>query len=93
MSSTDDEGGEAGDLFAEPEGFYEAEKQPTFVTHITEEGKEVRLRLVGSSPLWVGDSSTSPSRSTDALLYLLWHIFLYGPRWKAIKRGKSAREG
>lgn len=58
MSTSDDESeeGGAGDLFAEPEGFYQAEKQPTFVTHKTLHGHELTLRLVGSSPLWVGEN-------------------------------------
>ena len=57
--SGDEDEGEAGDLFAEPEGFYQAEKQPTFVTHKTLDGTEVNLRLVGSSPLWVGHERIS----------------------------------
>ena len=52
--SSDDEEAEAVSLFAEPEGFFQAEKEPTFVTHKTVDGKEIHLRLVGSNPLWVG---------------------------------------
>lgn len=59
MYDDDGEGEEVGSggLFAEPEGFYQAEKQPTFVTHRTFNGSELNLRLVGSSPLWVGETS------------------------------------
>lgn len=52
--STDDEADSAGGLFAEAEGFYETEKQPTFTSYTSQDGKEINLRLVGSSPLWVG---------------------------------------
>jgi nicotinamide N-methyltransferase len=41
------------DLFQEPEGFYEPEKQPTFATHKLLSGKDLSIRLVGHNPLWV----------------------------------------
>jgi len=50
MSDDDD----APNMFQEPEGFYELEKQPTFVKHRMLNGDEVTLRLVGHNPLWVG---------------------------------------
>jgi len=51
---TDDSDEEALDLFQEPEGFYQPEKQPTFVKHRMLNGEELTLRLVGHNPLWVG---------------------------------------
>ncbi|KAI9802667.1 MAG: hypothetical protein M1825_002689 [Sarcosagium campestre] len=39
-------------LFQEPDGFYQAEKVPTFATHRLQSGNELRLRLVGYNPLW-----------------------------------------
>lgn len=45
---------QALDLFNEPDGYYEAEKPPTTVTHRTQDGRELQLRLVGHNPLWVG---------------------------------------
>ena len=41
-------------LFKEPEGYYEPEKQHTFVTYTTLNGQTLSLRLVGHNPLWVG---------------------------------------
>lgn len=52
MSDSDSEG-DLG-LFQEPEGYYEPEKQPTFVTHKLLDGRELNLRLVGHNALWVG---------------------------------------
>lgn len=42
------------DMFKEPEGFYEPEKEPTFEQHRMLDGQLLTLRLVGSNPLWVG---------------------------------------
>jgi EEF1A N-terminal glycine/lysine methyltransferase len=52
--TSDDEGGDAGALFQEPEGFYQPEKEPTFVKYQMQDGEELNLRLVGHNPLWVG---------------------------------------
>jgi len=52
MADSDSEG-EIG-IFQEPEGYYEPEKEPTFVTHKLLDGRELNLRLVGHNPLWVG---------------------------------------
>lgn len=41
----------AADLFQPPEGFYE-EKQPTFAEHQMLSGQTIRVRLVGSHPLY-----------------------------------------
>ncbi|CDO92866.1 unnamed protein product [Kluyveromyces dobzhanskii CBS 2104] len=49
-----------GDLFAEPSDFYKPPPEPHFATYVREEvpessesqQKEIKLRLVGSSPLW-----------------------------------------
>ena len=45
---------EALDIFQEPEGFYQADKQPTYVSHRMIDGRDLSLRLIGHSPLWVG---------------------------------------
>lgn len=52
MSSDSEDG---LDLFQEPEGYFEPEKEPTFVSHKLLDGRELNLRLVGHNPLWVGD--------------------------------------
>lgn len=49
---SDDEG-ELG-LFAEPEGYYQPEKEPTFAQHEMQDGRDLKLRMVGHNPLWVG---------------------------------------
>jgi hypothetical protein len=69
MSTSDDDGDSstAGDidLFAEPEDWKPKEKPCTFQTYSLEKKnehgvvtgtKEIKLRLVGSSPLWVSGS-------------------------------------
>lgn len=43
---------ETGDMFQEPEGFYPDEPEPTFAEHQMLSGKTVRVRLVGSHPLY-----------------------------------------
>lgn len=54
MSDSDsDSGGELG-IFQDPEGYYKPEPEPTFVTHTLLDGRELKLRLVGHNPLWVG---------------------------------------
>lgn len=40
-------------VFKDPEGFYQPEKQPTFAEHHMSSGQTVRVRLVGSHPLYV----------------------------------------
>lgn len=47
-----DSEGELG-IFEEPEDFYEAEKEPTFVDYTLQSGLKLNLRLVGHNPLWV----------------------------------------
>lgn len=44
---------DTGDLFQEPDGFYEPEKEPTYAEHRMLSGQTVRVRLVGSHPLYV----------------------------------------
>ena len=63
----DDSDEEAIDLFQEPEGYYQPEKEATFVKHRMLNGEELELRLVGNSPLWVRKSRCSP------LIYLSSH--------------------
>ncbi|KAG2419605.1 hypothetical protein HFD88_004401 [Aspergillus terreus] len=43
---------DAGDMFKDPEGFYEPEPEPTFADHQMHSGDIVRVRLVGSHPLY-----------------------------------------
>ena len=50
-----DTGDGALNMFEEPEGFYPPEKEPTTAHHQMLNGKEISLRLVGHSPLWVGE--------------------------------------
>ena len=51
MSDSDSEG-ELG-IFQEPEGFYQPEKEPSFVDYTLQSGLKLDLRLVGHNPLWV----------------------------------------
>jgi hypothetical protein len=44
---------DTGDMFKDPEGFYPPEKEPTFAEHRMLSGQTVRVRLVGSHPLYV----------------------------------------
>ena len=44
---------ETGDIFNDPDGFYPPEKEPTFAEHPMLSGQTVRVRLVGSHPLYV----------------------------------------
>ncbi|OKL62825.1 Protein N-methyltransferase nnt1 [Talaromyces atroroseus] len=52
----DDDGGThldgAADIFQDPSGFYAEEKQPTFAEHQMLSGETIRVRLVGSHPLY-----------------------------------------
>ncbi|GAM84387.1 hypothetical protein ANO11243_023810 [Dothideomycetidae sp. 11243] len=54
VDNTSDDGsdGHAIDIFQEPADFYQEEKPATFHTHRFVDGRELRLRLVGQSPLW-----------------------------------------
>lgn len=52
MANEIDSGEETLDLFKEPEGYYEPEKQHTFVNYTTQHGRILNLRLVGHNPLW-----------------------------------------
>lgn len=52
----DSDSEEAIDLFQEPEGYFQKEKEPTEVQHRTLDGQILTLHLVGQNPLWVGAS-------------------------------------
>lgn len=54
MSGSESEEEGYSDIFTEPEGFREAEKQPTFETYQLPDGSVLSLRLIGHSALWVG---------------------------------------
>ncbi|KAJ0423718.1 hypothetical protein BJY00DRAFT_43426 [Aspergillus carlsbadensis] len=43
---------DTGDMFQDPDGFYPPEKEPTFAEHRMLSGQTVRVRLVGSHPLY-----------------------------------------
>ena len=49
------------DLFKEPEGYYEPEKQHTFVIYKAHNGQTLNLRLVGHNPHWVGRCTSTRS--------------------------------
>jgi hypothetical protein len=51
MTDSDDE--ELGGMFQEPSDFYQKEKPQTYFNYQLQSGKELHLRLIGSSPLWV----------------------------------------
>jgi len=42
-----------GNMFQDPKGFYPDEPPPSFAEHKMLSGKTVRVRLVGSHPLYV----------------------------------------
>lgn len=42
-----------GDLFQDPEGYYQPEKESTQAEHRMHSGQTVRVQLVGSHPLYV----------------------------------------
>ncbi|KAF4285256.1 hypothetical protein CNMCM8686_005120 [Aspergillus fumigatus] len=52
-----------GDTFKDPEGFYPPEKEPTFAEHQMLSGQTVRVRLVGSHPLY-GDLLWNAGRTS-----------------------------
>ncbi|KAJ5106055.1 hypothetical protein NUU61_003402 [Penicillium alfredii] len=54
---------ETGDLFKDPEGFYPEDKPPTFADHRMRSGQIVRVRLVGSHPLY-GDLLWNAGRTS-----------------------------
>lgn len=57
MAASDGDDSLAGsDMFQEPDGFYEAEKEPTFADYKLLSGEKLRIRLVGFNPLWVSMS-------------------------------------
>lgn len=46
------DGLDVGGFFADPEGYYQP-KEPTFAEHTMLSGQTLRVRLVGSHPLYV----------------------------------------
>ena len=52
MASSDNEDIDV-DLFQEPDDYFKPKAQPRFVEHSLLSGQPLRLRLVGSDPLWV----------------------------------------
>lgn len=61
---------DTGDMFNDPEGFYPPEKEPTYADHQMLSGQVVRVRLVGSHPLYV--LPLSPQPCTVRALTPLW---------------------
>lgn len=64
-----DSEGELG-IFEEPEGFYEAEKEPSFVDYTLQSGLKLNLRLVGHNPLWV--SFLAPACPHGLQVFFCW---------------------
>ncbi|GAQ04076.1 protein N-methyltransferase NNT1 [Aspergillus lentulus] len=56
-----------GDTFKDPEGFYPPEKEPTFAEHQMLTGQTVRVRLVGSHPLY-GDLLWNAGRTSASYI-------------------------
>lgn len=52
-NSDDEDVGEFGSFFNEPEGFRPPPKPETFSEHTLRSGQVLRVRLVGSHPLYV----------------------------------------
>lgn len=55
--SDDDDDVDNVDLFQEPAGFYQDDKEPTSTTFALKDGRNIQLRLIGHSPLWVRSSN------------------------------------
>ena len=53
MTQEDEELAGHSELFNVPDDYYLPEKPATFVEHRLQSGQDLRLRLVGHSPLWV----------------------------------------
>ncbi|KAJ4351635.1 Protein N-terminal and lysine N-methyltransferase efm7 [Didymosphaeria variabile] len=65
------------DLFQDPEGFYEPEKEATFASHTLKSGKELNIRLVGHNPLW-GHFLWNAGRTVSDYLEERAHDLLHG---------------
>lgn len=61
MTSDGEDLAEHGDLFNEPDDYYQSEKPATFVEHTVQSG-QLRLRLVGHNPLWVRNDALLAGR-------------------------------
>ncbi|ODH51230.1 hypothetical protein GX48_02659 [Paracoccidioides brasiliensis] len=75
-SNTDaDADAEFGDIFQEPEGFLPPLKEATFEEYTMRSGQTIKLRLVGSHPLWVGitTNDASPTNRFPMEGFLLWN--------------------
>ncbi|KAL6708569.1 Protein N-terminal and lysine N-methyltransferase efm7 [Coniothyrium glycines] len=64
---TSDTEEESLDLFQEPDGFYQSEKEATFASHTLLSGKTLEVRLVGHNPLW-GHHLWNAGRTTSEYL-------------------------
>ena len=69
---------DTGDLFQDPEGFYPEEEPPTFAEHRMLSGQSVRVRLVGSHPLYGmitprDTMANLPDTNVSHLANLLWN--------------------
>ena len=72
MSDSEDANDNGLHMFDEPEGYFQPEKQPTTVSHATLSGHILSLRLIGHSPLWVGEADVLYWTS----LIIPFHCFL-----------------
>lgn len=57
LEDIESDASESLNIFDEPSDYYAKEKPASFQTHRFLDGREVELRLVGQSPLWVRLSS------------------------------------
>ena len=53
MTSDNDDVSVLADMFAEPQGYYQPESSATFAEHVLQDGRVLKMRLVGHNPLWV----------------------------------------
>ena len=56
--ASEDEDDAIADIFQEPDGYFQPKEPPHFVEHTLLSGQTLRLRLVGSNPLWVVEPTT-----------------------------------
>lgn len=53
MMSSDEDEMLGGDIFREPDDYFQPEKPATYTERTLLSGQKLRLRLVGHNPLWV----------------------------------------
>ena len=68
MASSVDDEDVSFDLFQEPDNYFKPKAPPHYVEHNLLSGQPLRLRLVGSDPLWVLDPGLPPPEPWFAVL-------------------------